>query len=231
MDAMALRTSDGHPRRRHARRAAECRRSSSSPSHGYSAPSHQIIAGRAGTAPVALVDCHLGSKEMLLEAVLEHRASRLNRRSIATVPGRPTPARSSWTVAGVCARGGGRSWSSTSRATRSVGTMSCPHASPGWQAQAHGEAGTSATSERPTAISRSRSPTPCRMRRATTSRRLSGTDARSSRRYALSLRQDGGIAGRAAIVTTTSSARCDSSKPSPRPFRCSPRPNRHRRSA
>jgi len=45
--------------------------------HGFTAPSHRMIAGEAGTH-VALVNYHFGSKEMLFEAALERRASRLN---------------------------------------------------------------------------------------------------------------------------------------------------------
>jgi AcrR family transcriptional regulator len=45
--------------------------------NGFSTPSHRMIAGEAGTH-VALVNYHFGSKEMLFEAALERRASRLN---------------------------------------------------------------------------------------------------------------------------------------------------------
>jgi AcrR family transcriptional regulator len=45
--------------------------------HGYTTPSHRMIAGEAGTH-VALVNYHFGSKEMLFEAALERRAPRLN---------------------------------------------------------------------------------------------------------------------------------------------------------
>ena len=44
---------------------------------GFTTPSHRMIAGEAGTH-VALVNYHFGSKEMLFEAALERRASRLN---------------------------------------------------------------------------------------------------------------------------------------------------------
>jgi AcrR family transcriptional regulator len=44
--------------------------------HGFTAPSHRMIAGEAGTH-VALVNYHFGSKEMLFEAALERRAPRL----------------------------------------------------------------------------------------------------------------------------------------------------------
>lgn len=47
--------------------------------HGFSAPSHRMIAGHAGTH-VALVNYHFGSKELLFEAALERRAARLNER-------------------------------------------------------------------------------------------------------------------------------------------------------
>lgn len=43
---------------------------------GYAAPSHRSIAGRAGVH-VALVNYHYGSKELLYEAVVSRRASRL----------------------------------------------------------------------------------------------------------------------------------------------------------
>ncbi len=45
-------------------------------SHGYSSPSHRMIASQAGTH-VALVNYHFGSKEMLFEAAIERRAGRL----------------------------------------------------------------------------------------------------------------------------------------------------------
>ena len=45
--------------------------------HGFTTPSHRMIAGEAGTH-VALVNYHFGSKEMLFEAALERRAPRLN---------------------------------------------------------------------------------------------------------------------------------------------------------
>jgi AcrR family transcriptional regulator len=47
--------------------------------HGFSTPSHRMIAGQAGTH-VALVNYHFGSKEMLFEAAVERRAVRLNSR-------------------------------------------------------------------------------------------------------------------------------------------------------
>jgi len=47
--------------------------------HGFSTPSHRMIAGQAGTH-VALVNYHFGSKEMLFEAAVERRATRLNAR-------------------------------------------------------------------------------------------------------------------------------------------------------
>ena len=67
-------------------------------SHGFSAPSHRMIAGQAGTH-VALVNYHFGSKEMLFEAALERRAARLNdrwRRCLADLRNQ-----GSWTVADV----------------------------------------------------------------------------------------------------------------------------------
>jgi AcrR family transcriptional regulator len=45
-------------------------------SHGFTTPSHRMIAGEARTH-VALVNYHFGSKEMLFEAALERRAPRL----------------------------------------------------------------------------------------------------------------------------------------------------------
>jgi AcrR family transcriptional regulator len=45
--------------------------------HGFTTPSHRMIAGEARTH-VALVNYHFGSKEMLFEAAVERRASRLN---------------------------------------------------------------------------------------------------------------------------------------------------------
>ncbi len=44
--------------------------------HGFRAPSHRMIAGEANTH-VALVNYHFSSKEMLFEAAIERRASRL----------------------------------------------------------------------------------------------------------------------------------------------------------
>ena len=44
--------------------------------HGFTTPSHRMIAGEAGTH-VALVNYHFGSKEMLFEAAFERRAPRL----------------------------------------------------------------------------------------------------------------------------------------------------------
>lgn len=44
--------------------------------HGFSAPSHRMIAGEA-KAHVALVNYHFSSKEMLFEAAIERRAGRL----------------------------------------------------------------------------------------------------------------------------------------------------------
>lgn len=46
-------------------------------SHGFTTPSHRMIAAEAHTH-VALVNYHFGSKEMLFEAAVERRASRLN---------------------------------------------------------------------------------------------------------------------------------------------------------
>lgn len=66
--------------------------------HGFSAPSHRMIAGHAGTH-VALVNYHFGSKEMLFEAALERRAARLNerwRKALAEVRNRGV-----WTVGDV----------------------------------------------------------------------------------------------------------------------------------
>lgn len=66
--------------------------------HGFSAPSHRMIAGHAGTH-VALVNYHFGSKELLFEAALERRASRLNdrwRKALAELR-----ARGQWTVGDV----------------------------------------------------------------------------------------------------------------------------------
>jgi AcrR family transcriptional regulator len=45
--------------------------------HGFTTPSHRMIAAEAHTH-VALVNYHFGSKEMLFEAAVERRASRLN---------------------------------------------------------------------------------------------------------------------------------------------------------
>ena len=59
--------------------------------HGFSTPSHRMIAGEAGTH-VAHVNYHFGSKEMLFEAALERRAPRLNalwREALAEVRQRP----------------------------------------------------------------------------------------------------------------------------------------------
>jgi AcrR family transcriptional regulator len=44
--------------------------------HGFRTPSHRMIAGEAKTH-VALVNYHFSSKEMLFEAAIERRASRL----------------------------------------------------------------------------------------------------------------------------------------------------------
>ena len=44
--------------------------------HGFRTPSHRMIAGEANTH-VALVNYHFSSKEMLFEAAIERRASRL----------------------------------------------------------------------------------------------------------------------------------------------------------
>src|SRR4030095_6606796 len=44
--------------------------------HGFRTPSHRMIAGEADTH-VALVNYHFSSKEMLFEAAIERRASRL----------------------------------------------------------------------------------------------------------------------------------------------------------
>jgi len=60
--------------------------------HGFTTPSHRMIAGEAGTH-VALVNYHFGSKEMLFEAALERRASRLSglwRDALAEARERPT---------------------------------------------------------------------------------------------------------------------------------------------
>ncbi len=63
--------------------------------HGFMTPSHRMIAAEARTH-VALVNYHFGSKEMLFEAALERRASRLNtlwREALEEMRGR-----SSWSV-------------------------------------------------------------------------------------------------------------------------------------
>ena len=63
--------------------------------HGFTTPSHRMIAGEAHTH-VALVNYHFGSKEMLFEAAVERRAARLNdawREALAEVR-----ASSSWSV-------------------------------------------------------------------------------------------------------------------------------------
>jgi len=68
--------------------------------HGYTTPSHRMIAAEAHTH-VALVNYHFGSKEMLFEAAVERRAARLNtqwREALAQVRGKP-----SWTVGDVLA--------------------------------------------------------------------------------------------------------------------------------
>ena len=68
--------------------------------HGFSTPSHRMIAAEAHTH-VALVNYHFGSKEMLFEAAVERRAARLNtqwREALAQVRGKP-----SWTVGDVLA--------------------------------------------------------------------------------------------------------------------------------
>jgi AcrR family transcriptional regulator len=60
--------------------------------HGFTTPSHRMIAGEAGTH-VALVNYHFGSKEMLFEAALERRAPRLValwRDALAEVRQRPS---------------------------------------------------------------------------------------------------------------------------------------------
>lgn len=68
--------------------------------HGFTTPSHRMIAGAAGTH-VALVNYHFGSKEMLFEAAVERRANRLNtlwREALAEVRARP-----SWSIGEVLA--------------------------------------------------------------------------------------------------------------------------------
>jgi AcrR family transcriptional regulator len=45
--------------------------------HGFTTPSHRMVAGEAGTH-VALVNYHFGSKEMLFEAAVERRSTHLN---------------------------------------------------------------------------------------------------------------------------------------------------------
>src|SRR4029453_9085802 len=62
--------------------------------HGFRTPSHRMIAGEANTH-VALVNYHFSSKEMLFEAAIERRASRLV---------------DAWraTLNGVCVRGTGK---------------------------------------------------------------------------------------------------------------------------
>jgi AcrR family transcriptional regulator len=60
--------------------------------HGFTTPSHRMIAGQAGTH-VALVNYHFGSKEMLFEAAVERRATRLNaewRQALADMRGKPS---------------------------------------------------------------------------------------------------------------------------------------------
>jgi len=66
--------------------------------HGYTTPSHRMIAAEAHTH-VALVNYHFGSKEMLFEAAVERRAGRLNtqwREALAQMRGKP-----GWTVGDV----------------------------------------------------------------------------------------------------------------------------------
>lgn len=68
--------------------------------HGFTTPSHRMIAGAARTH-VALVNYHFGSKEMLFEAAMERRSARLNaawREALAAVRAKP-----SWSVADVLA--------------------------------------------------------------------------------------------------------------------------------
>lgn len=62
--------------------------------HGFQIPSHRMIAGEAKTH-VALVNYHFSSKEMLFEAAVERRASRLGeawRAALAAVRVRGRPA-------------------------------------------------------------------------------------------------------------------------------------------
>jgi AcrR family transcriptional regulator len=66
--------------------------------HGFTTPSHRMIAGQAGTH-VALVNYHFGSKEMLFEAAVERRATRLNaewRQALADMR-----AKTSWSIVDV----------------------------------------------------------------------------------------------------------------------------------
>jgi len=68
--------------------------------HGFTTPSHRMIAGEAHTH-VALVNYHFGSKEMLFEAAVQRRSARLNdawRDALAEVRGKP-----SWSVGDVLA--------------------------------------------------------------------------------------------------------------------------------
>jgi AcrR family transcriptional regulator len=68
--------------------------------HGFTTPSHRMIAGQAGTH-VALVNYHFGSKEMLFEAAVERRAVRLNQQwTEALAQARAKP---SWSVGEVLA--------------------------------------------------------------------------------------------------------------------------------
>ena len=69
--------------------------------HGFTTPSHRMIAGQAGTH-VALVNYHFGSKEMLFEAAVERRAARLNDAMDARRSRKCGPRRS-WSVGDVLA--------------------------------------------------------------------------------------------------------------------------------
>lgn len=66
--------------------------------HGFTTPSHRMIAAEAHTH-VALVNYHFGSKEMLFEAAVERRSARLNtqwREALAQMRTKP-----SWSVGDV----------------------------------------------------------------------------------------------------------------------------------
>ena len=177
--------------------------------HGFTTPSHRMIAGQAGTH-VALVNYHFGSKEMLFEAAVERRAVRLNDQwteALAQMRTKP-----SWSVGDVLRGMVAAIRPSRGRERRAVDAItSAP--SRVWPPPPKARTGITAISAPPTANSAARSRRLCRGRQARISKRASATRGACSRRFcSIAAARRAERAGRAATATTISRAPCASSK-------------------